>query len=43
MKVSNTIDLLCGTDAEAAALRQVQMKAADKFLGQQRVGASISD
>lgn len=28
-KVSNTIDLLCGTDTEAAALRQVQMKAAE--------------
>ena len=28
-KVSNTLDLLCGTDAEAAALRQVQMKAAE--------------
>lgn len=28
-KVSNTIELLCGTEKEAAALRQVQMKAAE--------------
>ena len=30
-QVSNTLDLLCGRGAEAAALRQVQMKAAEAY------------
>jgi len=28
-KICNALDLLCGTNAEAAALRKVQMKAAE--------------